>query len=381
MTRLRGFGWLLALVILASLPVLATDTLSIVIEDGATYATSRNVDVDLTYEGEGLPTQMRVFSGEWSDWMGFEPSLRVTLDGDEGERTILVETKYWVGLGWRIRSADDSIILDVTPPEIVAILTPDANEYGWYNDDMTIRFEATDNVSGVAYVTGQTTFGVVADHLSITGYATDAAGNEASVTVRNINIDTTPPTLTADVNPGVAADIWTPGPVVINFVPADELSGIAYVTGQLTVEGIGDHLTLVGMAFDKAGNTGYVDVDDINIDNKLETTTVAFDPDVQGTIDIAAKLDAFGMYDADSIAVGAAFADPDLTISLTVVGFDADTGNYTTVMAFKACEYAEVSGLYHATLPMERLVSGDTYELWFEEVGGGETLTVLVTIP
>jgi len=384
MMRPRSFGWLVVLVILVSLPALATDTLSVVVEDGAVYATSRKLDIELTYEGDGQPTQMRVFpdeDGDWSAWGDYEASFDWILSGEEGERAVIVETKYWMGLGWRIRSAEDSIILDVTPPVITATLTPDANEHGWYNEDVTIHFDATDNVSGVAYVTGQTTLGVVADHLSVTGYAYDEAGNESTLLVRDINIDTIAPTLTPVVNPGNASDIWTPGPVVINFVPTDELSGIVYVTGQSTIEGIADDFSITGYATDAAGNTGSIVVGGINVDNELVTTTIALESDTTGTIDLKAKLDAFGSYDAGSIAVGAAFADPDLKVSLTVVAYDAGTEKYTTVMSFQACEYAVVSGLYHAVLPTDRLVSGDTYELWFEEVGGGETLAVLVTLP
>jgi hypothetical protein len=372
------------MVILVSVPVLATDTLSITVEDGAVYATSRRVDVKLTYDGEGLPTQMRVFpneQGEWSAWGDYDDSFKWTLSGAEGERTIVVETKYWMGLGWRIRSAEDSIVLDLTPPVIVATLTPDANEHGWYNGDVAVRFDATDAVSGVAYVTGQTTLGIVADHLSLTGFAIDLAGNESTLVVRNINIDTTAPTLAPIVDPGIASDIWTPGPVIINFDPVDELSGIVYVTGQLTIDGVADDFSITGYATDAAGNTGSVVVGGINVDDELATTTIAFEPGVVGPVDLKAKLDAFGRYDANSIAVGAAFGDPDLRITLTVVAYDPGTAKYITVMAFIGCEYAAVSGLYHAVLPTSRLVSGDTYELWFEEIGGGETLTVRVTLP
>jgi hypothetical protein len=362
---------------------MAAETLTVTVDGGADYARSRNLDVVLTYDGEEMPTQMRVFPAEdggWSAWTDYEPSFDWVLSGDEGERTVLVEVKRWIGLGWRIRSGQDSIVLDVTPPTIVATLSPDANENGWYDGDVTIRFDATDNVSGVAYVTGQTTLGVVADHLSVTGYARDVAGNESRLVVRNINIDTTPPTLTPNVVPGTAADIWTPGPVVITFDPVDELSGIDYVTGQLTIEGAADGGTMMGFATDGAGNTGSVEVADINIDPELATTTIAFAPDDVGPIDLKAKLDAFGTYDRDSLAVGIAFADPDLDVTLTVLAYDETTQKFTTVMSFKGCQYAAVSGLYHATLPMSRLASGE-YELWFEEIGGGEAATIRVTLP
>ena len=117
----------------------------------------------------------------------------------------------------------------------------------------------------------------------------------------------------------------------------------------------------------------------INIDHSLfATTVVVTDEDA----DLAAKLEAFGTYDRDDIAVGIAFAGTDRHFTLTILAYDEATEKYSTVVAFKGCEYAATSGLYHATLPMDRLVSGDTYEIWFEEIGGDEeTVTILITVP
>jgi len=458
MTRLRSFGWLLALVVVLSLPALAADTLSIVIDDGATYTTSRAVDIVLTYEGEEVPTQMRVFpseSGDWSEWTEYSTSLEWTLYGDEGTKTLTVETKYWAGLGWRIRSADASIVYDATAPEIVAILpdanasgwytqsvpirfeatdkvsgvtsvtdpttldtdgagqsvtgyakdaagnttsvvvrninidaaapeivaviTPDPNAAGWYSADVTITFVATDSVSGVASVTTPTTFAFDGERLTLTGRATDAAGNESSLIVRNINIDTAAPTLSALVDPGTGSGVWTPGPVSVRFEAADGLSGIELEPTDVTFSMDGGGLSATGKAIDVAGNVTELVVENINIDHALPSTTVVLtDEDA----DLAAKLEAFGTYDRDDIAVGMAFAGSDRHFTLTILAYDEATEKYSTVVAFEGCEYAATSGLYHATLPMDRLVSGDTYEIWFEEIGGDEeTVTILITVP
>ena len=539
MTHLRRFGWLLVLVVAVSLPALAADTLSIVIDDGAAYTTSRAVDIVLTYEGEEIPTQMRVFPderGEWSEWTDYSTSLDWTLHGDEGPKTLTVETKYWAGLGWRIRSAEASIVYDATAPEIIAIVTPEANAAGWFNESVTVRFEATDGVSGVASVTDPTTLdvdgvaqsvaGLAADaagnratlvvrdinidtvapgivaivtpeanengwydedvtvrfeatddmsgvvsvtgpatfdsdgsgmsitgcacdaagntacvavgdinvdktapelvaivtpepskggwyqedvtvrfeatdsvsgvayvseptafafdgaNLAVTGYASDVAGNEATLSITGINVDTTAPTLSAIVNPGAAVSVWTPGPVTVSFDAADGLSGIGGATGTATLDDAGEGMSVTGCACDFAGLTTCVVVSNINIDIDLDTTTVALDVGATGAIDLGAKLEAFGTYDRDSIAIGAAFAGSDRSFTLTILAYDDATEKYSTVVAFMGCEYAATSGLYHGTLPMDRLVSGDTYEIWFEEIGGDEeTVTLLVTVP
>jgi len=185
--------------------------------------------------------------------------------------------------------------------------------------------------------------------------------------------------LEATVNPGAAPDVWTPVPVSVQFKAADGLSGIVLEPTDVSFAMEGAGLSASGKTIDAAGNMTELVVGDINIDHALPSTTVALSDE---DVDLGAKLEAFGTYERDKIAVGTAFAGADRDFTLTILAYDAATEKYSTVVAFKGCEYAATSGLYHATLPMDRLVSGDTYELWFEEIGGdGETVTLLVTVP
>jgi hypothetical protein len=90
------------------------------------------------------------------------------------------------------------ISIDKTPPTIEGSRTPDANANGWNNTDVTVSFTAADSLSGVDMVSDPTT--LLSDEgaeQSVTGTATDMAGNTASATVSGISIDKTPPSITS----------------------------------------------------------------------------------------------------------------------------------------------------------------------------------------
>ena len=100
------------------------------------------------------------------------------------------------------------------------------------------------------------TFGQGANQ-SATGTATDVAGNTATTTVGPVNVDLTPPTITAtpDRAPGLRA-APTPDPVTVHFTCTDALSGIAPGACPADVVVSTDGTTTVtGTTTDRAGNT------------------------------------------------------------------------------------------------------------------------------
>ncbi len=86
--------------------------------------------------------------------------------------------------------------MDVTPPTITGYAMTEPNANGWYNQDVVIHFETTDAESGIESVTSDVTISTEGANQSVTGTATDKAGNTASFTVGNINIDKTSPEIT-----------------------------------------------------------------------------------------------------------------------------------------------------------------------------------------
>lgn len=83
---------------------------------------------------------------------------------------------------------------DITPPTITATITPEPNENGWHDQDVTVHFAAEDNESGID---GDAQKDVVISNegkeQSITESFSDKFGNVAYKTVSGINIDKTSP--------------------------------------------------------------------------------------------------------------------------------------------------------------------------------------------
>jgi hypothetical protein len=106
------------------------------------------------------------------------------------------------------------------------------------------------------------------------------AGNSASVTVSNINIDLTAPTITGSATPAPNAAGWNNTNVTVSFSCNDALSGIASCAGPTTLTTEGSNLSVTGSAADKAGNGNSATVSGIKID-KTAPVTIAT---VSGTV-------------------------------------------------------------------------------------------------
>lgn len=85
---------------------------------------------------------------------------------------------------------------DITSPTITAEILGEPNENGWYKNNVTVRFVAEDNESGID---GESQKDVIISSegksLSATETFSDKAGNIASKTVSGINIDKTAPVI------------------------------------------------------------------------------------------------------------------------------------------------------------------------------------------
>ncbi len=146
-------------------------------------------------------------------------------------------------------AADTGVVLlpspvnvDLVPPIASITTTPTANGNGWINTSpVTVNMSATDSGSGVEQLrywinNGQVT--VVAGSTAstqISGQGTnsvglralDNAGNISSLVTQPVNIDLTPPAVTASANP---SSLWPPNgrmiPVTISGTITDNLSGV-----------------------------------------------------------------------------------------------------------------------------------------------------------
>ena len=157
-----------------------------------------------------------------------------TADGGTGRsRTVSTNGRHVVS-GTAVDNAGNSaagradVAIDTITPTITAARDGVATN-GWYKQDVVVGFTCNDALSGIVAgasgCTPNTTVGQGRDQ-SVTGTATDAAGNIFSVTEGGINVDKTAPELsgaatTAPVNG------WYRGNVTIRWNASDLLSGLA----------------------------------------------------------------------------------------------------------------------------------------------------------
>lgn len=154
---------------------------------------------------------------------------------------------------------------DATPPTLTATRTPPANSAGWNNTDVTVSFTCTDATSGVASCPTGRTFSSEGAGQSMTATATDEAGNTATVTVGDIDIDKTPPKVDCATSP---TRLWPANhklvPVTTDVSVGDGLSGpggfrLVGVTSSEPDNGRGDGNTtgdIAGFAPGTADATG-----------------------------------------------------------------------------------------------------------------------------
>ncbi|KJR97701.1 MAG: hypothetical protein VR68_12340, partial [Peptococcaceae bacterium BRH_c4a] len=166
-----------------------------------------------------------------------------------------------------------TIRIDKTPPVITGSPTMPPNQYGWYNTDVTMRFTATDALSGVDTVTPDTVISAEGASQSVSGTAADLAGNSVTYTVSGINIDKTPPAITGAALTQPNANGWYNKDVTVHYDASDKLSGIDTLTPDTAVSTEGAGQTATGTAVDKAGNSAGFSVTGINIDKTSPVTT------------------------------------------------------------------------------------------------------------
>ena len=118
--------------------------------------------------------------------------------------------------------------VDSTPPNPNLSVTPAPNANNWNNTPVTVNFNWADATSGFLFTMGPTPIVLSTEGAgqSVTQSATDAAGNAATATAGNINIDMTPPSVKWYVFGSSNSYGWYNQPVQINVQASDTLSGV-----------------------------------------------------------------------------------------------------------------------------------------------------------
>lgn len=183
-------------------------------------------------------------------------------------------------------------IVDTGKPVITFISrTPAANSYGWNSEDVTVEWSCTDSGSGVLsdMVTGTiTTEGLSQE---ITGLCEDHAGNQATNTVTNINIDKTGPSALLNVstgNPGLngwyisdltiktsgSDNLSNPVTCTVDQYQNTETSGATFYGTCTNSAGIGTDAVPLTVKLDKTGPTAMLSLEGTTGQNGWYVSTV-----------------------------------------------------------------------------------------------------------
>ncbi|EWT05669.1 hypothetical protein N864_03055 [Intrasporangium chromatireducens Q5-1] len=157
-------------------------------------------------------------------------------------------------------SGQASYTLDNTGPVIASALAPTPNAAGWHNDDVTVKWTATDAGSGVATAQPFKTESVSSNGITaLTASAqSDRLGNAGAAGSVTVRVDMAAPAITASQTKN--AD----GTTTVTFTCDDSNSGGGQSSGIATCLADGSTtnsktvqpgVTVTGTATDKAGNT------------------------------------------------------------------------------------------------------------------------------
>jgi hypothetical protein len=166
------------------------------------------------------------------------------------------------GWGNRETARTAEVRIDMTKPTLTYTRDPGPNEYGWNNTDVRVLFQAQDALSGVDTYTRERLVTTEGRDQSVTGSATDKAGNTATVTVTGINIDKTKPTVRLGDPQGTRGNAgWWVSDVTVPYTATDELSGFppdgrTSTSGYQSTTEEGRSVYLQVSVRDRAGNTG-----------------------------------------------------------------------------------------------------------------------------
>lgn len=254
------------------------------INNGDVYTKNLAVTLDLHAEDDSgiVGCEVTDASGVWMNTVqpadpNYSGQVAGTLSAGDGIKTVSV--RYCDAAGNWSDLCTDSIILDQTAPVLTATATKaDGTAYTagtWTNQDVTVHFEASDAGSGLASVSSDITVGVEGITPSVSGTATDNAGNSVSASFGPIKIDKTVPTIIGSRTPEANAYGWNNTDVTVSFTASDDRSGIASVTPDTVVSAEGAAQSVTGAATDNAGNSSSTVVSSINIDKTPPVVTIA----------------------------------------------------------------------------------------------------------
>jgi len=235
------------------------------LDPGPNAAGWHNTDVDVQITagddagGSGVKEIAYSFSGaQTADMTVLGDTLQDTIDA-EGITTIQFFARDNAGNVEPLQTFD--VKIDKTSPLIQAVPDIPPNPSGWNNTSVTVRFSASDSLSGLASSTADILVSDEGADQEIVGSAVDNADNQ-SVAAVLVSMDKTPPTISIGTPlPGAVYPLGTGVNTV--FACADALSGMHSCSGPAASGNPLDTATagerqFVVSATDMAGNVSHL---------------------------------------------------------------------------------------------------------------------------
>jgi len=171
---------------------------------------------------------------------------------------------------------------DTTPPTLTfGAQSPAPNSAGWNNTPVDLSFTTADDLSGVQSSNPASPLHFTAEGANQTQQVTvtDKAGNTATFTSPEVNIDLTPPSSTLVIAGASPDQEWFSGPVSVTLDVTDNLSGAA-PGGIYKLDGGGPNLIIGPFLISSPGihTLAYGGQDRANNFEPAKTRIIAIDP-------------------------------------------------------------------------------------------------------
>jgi hypothetical protein len=273
---------------------------------------------------------------------GATKTVTVPLDGS-GSAAL----SYWAvdNAGNAEGKNTESLKWDNIAPTVSHALSPAPNADEWNNSDVTVTFSAKDDDkgSGVSSVSAPVTVSTETTGTTVTGTATDTAGNVGTDSVV-VRLDKTAPTISGAITGGhLTASGWYDGQVTVSFTCTDALSGIAAKAcpDAVTLTANGTNQQASRSVSDRAGNSASATVDGIKIDSEKPTL-------LPGDVNVGGKTYTLGAVPPATCSATDSYSGI-ASCTVTVSGGKANgvgTFSYTATATDKAGNASTVTGTY-----------------------------------
>ena len=268
-----------------------------------------------------------------------------------------------------VATKDYGVSIDKSDPTIAARAVPAPNTAGWNNSDVTVQFECSDIVSGVASCTDPVRVTTEGENQIVTGTVTDFVSKSATASA-TLNIDKTPPIISIS-SPVNNSTIQIPNTTIEGEVTDDNALVSLVINGQ-TVS-LNDGRFIYSATLETGINSLEIVATDIanNQSNQVITVTrTENNPPVIMSVPITSAVEltsyqyqvtAIDPDDGDQLAYGLLDAPEDMTIDAVTGAIDwypyaNDIGQYTISVAVSDLAGAQVVQTYQ--LNVENVPSG-----------------------